>query len=116
MKALALFSILVSMLLSGCTEKFGQSVDSIAPRATVIKIITDQSLSSKVINIEGTILSECESGCWFFLKDDTGHILVDLAPSHFTIPSKVGKKALVTGTVSREKDDVKVIAKAVEIR
>ena len=115
MKAFALLSILVSLLLSGCAQQFGQSVDPNAPRSTVIKIIADQSLNNKVINIEGTIFTECEAGCWFFLKDDTGHILVDLAPNRFTIPMKVGRRVLVTGTVFREKDDVKVIAKAVEI-
>ena len=114
MKALALLSILV-LLLSGCTEKFGQPVDPNAPKATVMKIMTDESLDSKAVNVEGTILVECEAGCWFFLQDDTGHILIDLAPNGFTIPMKVGKRALVTGAVSREKDDVKVIAKAVEI-
>lgn len=80
-----------------------------------MKALTDQSLRSKEVNIQGTILAQCSSGCWFFLKDDTGQILVDLAPNHFTIPMKSGKKVIVRGTLSEGKGSVKIIGKSVEI-
>lgn len=77
--------------------------------------MTDQSLKNKEVNIQGSILIECSSGCWFFLKDGTGHILIDLAPNNFTIPMKVGKKARVSGTLTGESGEPKIIAKSVEI-
>jgi hypothetical protein len=111
-----LFVFPLMMMLSGCSENYGESIDRSLPRITVIKALTDRTLMSKEINMEGSILAQCEmTGCWFFLQDETGRILVDLAPSHFTIPSKTGKKVFVSGKLSEEGGSVKLIGKAVEI-
>ena len=68
----------------------------------------------KEVIIEGKIVQECGAGCWFNLKDSTGVIYVDLAPSNLTIPQKVGSNARVYGVVTIEKKSTYIIGKKVE--
>jgi len=115
MKKFSILFLFLTMVLTGCTEKYGQPADTGLPEINVMKALTDQSLKGREVNIEGSILIECGSGCWFFLKDNTGHILIDLAPNNFTIPNRVGKKARVSGTLTGDSGEPKIIAKSVEI-
>ncbi len=51
----------------------------------------------QTLRLEGKIVRECPSGCWFYLEDETGTIYVDINPSGLSIPPKVGKKVVVEG-------------------
>ncbi|KAF5084437.1 hypothetical protein DSECCO2_77980 [anaerobic digester metagenome] len=62
----------------------------------------------------GTITSQCGSGCWFIISDDTGELYITLRANNFVIPPAMGKKATVTGQVS-EKGNVYVTGSAVII-
>ncbi len=66
------------------------------------------------IVIEGKIVSECPSGCWFTINDGTGTIYVDLAPSNLTIPQKRGALARVYGRVVQKGGDIYIIGEKVE--
>lgn len=117
MKGLIILIIAVVFFpTAACSEQYGQGVNENIPTIEVRDVIVNPSFDNKLINLEGKILTQCmASGCWFFLKDDTGHILVDSAPSGFTIPESIGKKAKVTGVVSREAEVLKIIARGVKI-
>jgi len=54
----------------------------------------------KEVLISGKIISECGSGCWFFIQDENNDVIyVDLAPAKFAIPQLIGKEVLVYGKV-----------------
>jgi hypothetical protein len=117
MKTRIALSVIMVALVIGCTENYGQPMTGELPRITVMSALTDHSLVNQGVIIEGIILTQCQaSGCWFFLKDETGRILIDLAPSNFTITAnRVGKKAMVKGIVSEAEGQIKIIGKEVTI-
>lgn len=107
---------LAFLFVAGCTEKYGQGVNKNIPTIKVKDVIVNPSFQNKLVNLEGKILTQCGTkGCWFFLKDDTGHILIDCDPKGFSIPPNIGRNVKVTGVVSREAGDVKIIAHGVEV-
>jgi uncharacterized protein YdeI (BOF family) len=117
MKALMALTVIMVAVIAGCTEKYGQPMTGDLPRITVMSALTDHAYLNKGVILEGTILTQCQaSGCWFFLKDDTGRILIDLAPSNFTLPlNKVGKKVTVKGILTASEGQTKIIGKEVTI-
>lgn len=111
--------ILILGLLFGCSgrERYGQGISKDAPLVKVKEIYLNPSLQGKVVNLDGEIVSQCFSaGCWFFLKDETGAILINLAPSNLSITTrnKIGRKVKVTGRVKKT-GDYEIIAQGVEI-
>lgn len=66
------------------------------------------------VTFNGTITSQCGSGCWFILSDDSGDMYVTLRANDFVIPPSMGKKATVTGLVTK-KDDVFVTGNQVTV-
>ncbi len=110
--------ILILLFLSACTtEKYGKEVDRNLKKISIRDAIVDPSYVGKKLNLEGVIVTQCQAaGCWFFLKDDTGIIYIDLSKEGFTIPPKTGKKALVTGTVVKREENIIIEASGVEIR
>ena len=73
-----------------------------------------ESYEGQAVVVEGKIMSECGSGCWFTLNDGTGTIYVDLAPSNLVIPQKIGAFATVYGQVIRKGSDTYLIGTKVE--
>lgn len=111
--------VLILGLIFGCSgkEKYGQEISKIAPLIKVKEIYLNPSLEGRVVNLEGEIVSQCFSaGCWFFLKDGTGAILINLKPSNLSITTKnkIGREVKVTGKVIKE-SDYKIIANGIEI-
>jgi uncharacterized protein YdeI (BOF family) len=64
--------------------------------------------------VEGKIVTECPSGCWFTLDDGTGTVYVDLNPSNLVIPQKRGAQAKVYGKVVIDNGDAYIIGTKVE--
>jgi uncharacterized protein YdeI (BOF family) len=73
-----------------------------------------ESYGGQAVIVEGKIVSECPSGCWFTLNDGTGTMYVDLAPSNLVIPQKRGAFATVYGQVTRKGSDTYLIGTKVE--
>ena len=71
------------------------------------------SYEGKMVLIEGKIETECPSGCWFIVNDDTASIYVDILPSNFVIPQKRGEDAKVYGEVTIKDGDPMIIGKMV---
>jgi len=68
----------------------------------------------QTVVVEGKIMSECGSGCWFTLNDGSATIYSDLAPSNLVIPQRRGYKARVLAEVTEAKGDIYLIGKKVE--
>ena len=73
-----------------------------------------ESYEGQAVVVEGKIITECPSGCWFTLDDNTGTIYVDLLPSNLVIPQKRGAFARVYGQVVRKGSDTYLIGTKVE--
>lgn len=112
----ALFILLTLVLFACASEKYGAGFDKSYPILTVKDVVLDPKYQGKTVNLEGKITTQCASnGCWFFLRDDTGQIFIDLSQKGFAIPQKQGKKAKVTGIVSSGQNGVYIVALGVEI-
>lgn len=110
------FSIV--LFTAACSgEKYGTGVDPQAPLVTVKDVHIDTSLQGKLVNLEGEIVSQCGAPdkCWYFMKDATGRIFVNLKPANFTLPAAIGRKAKVTGTILKTKDGFQVVARGVQV-
>ncbi len=126
-KLIGLFLVIFIMVVSmaGCSgnssgnssnnsEKYG--VDITEKGVTSVKDILanpDEYLD-QTVRLEGKIVRECPSGCWFFLEDETGTIYVDINPSGLSIPPKVGKKVVVEGVPTNRNGRISIIGKGVE--
>jgi len=123
--AALLIILLVILGVSGCSgnssgnssnksEKYG--VDITEKRVVSVKdILTNPNeYLDQTVRLEGKIVRECGSGCWFFLEDETGTIFVDINPSGLSIPPKVGKKVVVEGVPENKNGRISIIGRGVE--
>jgi len=112
---------LTSMLLfSGCGKKeagnYGQEISN-RSATRVGAILTEPSnFDGKTVTVEGKIIRECPTGCWFEVKDEAGIIYVDINPSGFAIPQKVGKGVTVEGKVLLRNNQPMIVGTGVEIK
>jgi len=113
--------ILIILGISGCSsnssdnsERYG--VDITEERVVNVKDIytNPNEYLNQTIRLEGEIVRECGSGCWFFLEDETGTIYVDINPSGLSIPPKVGKKVVVEGVPENKNGRISFVGKGVE--
>jgi hypothetical protein len=82
----------------------------------IIEILENAAAyEGKMVVIEGKIETECPSGCWFIVNDETASIYVDILPSNFVIPHKRGEDAKVYGNVTIKGGDPMIIGKMVKI-
>ncbi len=118
--------LLILIVLLGMTvvssyagaEKYGEAISN--RKTTDIKDIlaNPKAYDGKIVTIEGKIDSECETGCWFYVKlaGANASIYVDIGKSGFAIPQKTGKKILVEGKVSVKESGPMIQGKGVEVR
>lgn len=116
-----IFSLIVACtLISACiaTESDGSSVsNSTTPRSiTLGELLENPSeYTDQVFEITGKITSQCGSGCWFIISDESGDLFVDLKPKDFVIPPSMGKEVTVTGIIKVKGSDVSWIGDSVTI-
>ncbi|MCD6326144.1 hypothetical protein J7M28_01115 [bacterium] len=111
--------VLIGALLAGCGgggERFGKEI--VIDTTTQARDILSRpdEFNGKTVRMEGEITRECPTGCWLDLKDETGVVFVDLAPSGLAIPQKVGSKIVIEGKVVKRREKTMIIAKGVEIK
>jgi uncharacterized protein YdeI (BOF family) len=75
-----------------------------------------QDYAGKTVVLEGKIIRECPTGCWFDLQQGQGQIHVDLNPNGFAIPQITGEIVMVEGQVKYEGQNVSVIGEGVKIK
>lgn len=113
--------VLTLMLpFSGCgkkeADKYGQEISN--RTATKVEAILKEpgNFDGKTVTVQGKIIRECPTGCWFEVKENSGIIYVDLNPSGFAIPQKVRKTATVEGKVSVRNNQPMIVGTGVEIK
>jgi len=119
-----LIIILIILGISGCSgnssnssdnsERYGVNITEKGVVNTKDILANPDKYLGQTLRLEGTIVRECPSGCWFFLKDETGTIYVDINPSGLSIPPKVGKKVVVEGVPENKNGRISINGKGVE--
>ena len=102
MRRVVLAAALLAAMAFGCSsgEKYG-TLNSSAPAVQVKDILLDPANAGREVRVKGKITVQCaSSGCWFFLQDGTGQILVDLKGLGLGLPQRSGKTAEVSGKVN----------------
>ncbi len=73
---------------------------------------------NQVVTVTGELTRECPtSGCWWYIKDESGEIRADSAGSGFALPlHQQGKKIRTTGKILKtESGDVEIVALGAEL-
>jgi hypothetical protein len=112
----------LSLILTvyGCSKKdsgkYGQGISNYT-LTKIGDILKDaKSFEGKQVTIEGKIITECPAGGWFDLADQAVTIYVDLHPSDFAIPQKLGSRAIVEGKVLIRDNKPIIVGTGVELR
>ncbi|HER24395.1 MAG TPA: hypothetical protein ENO17_05030 [Candidatus Atribacteria bacterium] len=116
-----LIVILTVLIISGCSSVNGDNRERYGVKITENKAVSVKDIYTnpneflnQTVRLEGEIVRECSSGCWFFLEDKTGTIYVDINPSGLSIPPKVGKKVVVEGVPENKNGRISIVGKGVE--
>jgi uncharacterized protein YdeI (BOF family) len=115
-----ILSLILMIAVSGCgktgDESYGQPIAN--RQTTELKeIVSDaDAFKDKQVTLEGKIVRQCPTGCWFDIQQGTAVVHVDINPSGFAIPQKPNKTVLVEGTVTMEDGQIEVIGTGVEIK
>jgi len=116
-----LIIIFVILSISGCSGNSSNNSERYGVNITEKKVVSVKDIYTnpnkylnQTIRLEGEIVRECGSGCWFFLEDETGTIFVDINPSGLSIPPKVGKKVVVEGVPENKNGRISINGKGVE--
>ena len=108
--------ILLALLVLSSVQAKDEPEELNGEEVEIADILQNASAyEGKMVVIEGMIETECPSGCWFIVNDDTGSVYVDILPSNFVIPQKRGEDAKVYGEVVVKDGDPMIIGKMVEI-
>ena len=104
--------------LSGCgkAEGFGKELTEREINKVGDILSNPDKYADKTVKVEGKIVTECSTGCWIDLKGEKGIIYVDMKPSSFAIPQKVGHKATVEGKVKTRDGKTMIIGEGVQIK
>lgn len=112
-------AFLLFFLILAALAATGRAADEQQLQGSVVKIqdiVKDAgAFVGKEVIVEGRIETECASGCWFILNDDSARLYVDILPSGFVIPQKSGAHARVFGEVINENGDPAMEGKIVQI-
>ena len=110
----------LALALSGCgrkkSEQYGQQISNHNTTHISDILKEPEAFSGKTVTIDGKIVRECMTGCWFDVEGEKGSIHVDVKPSGFAIPQKVGKEVIVEGSVSLRDGQLTLVGKGVEIK
>jgi len=116
-----LIIILIILGISGCSSNTSDNSERYGVDVTEEEVVSVKDIYTnpdkylnQTIRLEGEIVRECGSGCWFFLEDETGSIYVDINPSGLSIPPKVGKKVVVEGVPENKNGRISINGKGVE--
>jgi hypothetical protein len=115
---------LLSLSCTGCstTETYGDSPDEKTVRTPLSAIfLSPQEYINKEVVVEGVITSECPTGGFIYVRDQSGHdIYVEMHGTSFApIPQRTGRKVIVKGLVFQSEGsskEVKLLGKGVLIR
>jgi len=100
------------------STQLGKGVPDGAQITSIQEVLSHgKALTGKEVTVKGAMTQKCPTaGCWFYVKDDTGEIRVDTAPSGFTITEiRLGKTVTVHGkVVLNETSEAEMVATGVK--
>lgn len=117
-KKICIIGIVLITLVSiaGCIADLGTGQEAKPVKVTIADLVnTPEKYGTNNLSVEGTVSSQCGSGCWFILSDNTGDLYVNLKPNNFVIPPAMGKKVEVNGTILVKSGDVAFIGSSVDL-
>ncbi|HQP09863.1 MAG TPA: hypothetical protein PKV41_00590 [Candidatus Omnitrophota bacterium] len=86
---------------AGCgrIERYGAPLTG-EPVTKIAEIMKNPGdYTGRTVKVEGKIVNECPTGCWFNVTDETGTLFIDLLGANLAIPQKVGKHVTLEGTI-----------------
>lgn len=107
-----------ALLMQACarTERYGEVTPGSGTTAVKEILSRPQEYRGKTVRVEGRIVTECPTGCWFEMKEDGAVLYVDIGRQGLAIPQRLGRKVAVEGTVAVDGAIVKLEGRGVEIR
>lgn len=116
--AMAAVSAAAALLVTGCggADQYGQEMSQADPVAISEILGRPADFEGKTVKVEGEIVTECPSGCWFDMGEGGATIHVDLGPHGIAIPQRVGSSATVEGTFRIGDGRAEIIGSGVELR
>jgi len=101
---------------SGETGFYGKAVPEEMALTPIERVVAEPAQhEGQLVVLEGLITSECPSGCWFWLQDESGQVYVTTHAANFAIPQHVQRKARVYGRVVLEEGRPQLVALGVRL-
>jgi hypothetical protein len=95
---------------------YGKAIPPEMVVTTAKEILTNPAAyEGKDVLVAGKITSECPSGGWIWVKDETGTIYVNMHPTNVFIPQRVGKMVRAMGKVVLESGQPSVVGYGLEL-
>lgn len=122
---LGLLLIAVAALVVGCgggkagtkTDSYGKAIPTDMAVTSAKEILDNPTAwEGKDVLVAGTITSECPSGGWIWVKDETGQIYVNMHPTNVFIPQRVNGKVRAMGKVVLESGQPQVVGYGLELK
>lgn len=122
---LGLLLAAVAALVVGCgggkagakTDSYGKAIPTDMAVTTAKEILDNpEAWEGKDVLVAGTITSECPSGGWIWVKDETGQIYVNMHPTNVFIPQHVNGKVRAMGKVVLESGQPQVVGYGLELK
>jgi uncharacterized protein YdeI (BOF family) len=89
--------------IAGCTSATGTGATTVKTPANIVSIgdiIKNPAVyNGTTVAVQGKIINECGSGCWFMVNDGTGTLYIDLASNNFAIPQLQGSSVIIEGEI-----------------
>ncbi len=110
-------ALIIIAICVGCfADQTGDQTIPAPEKVSISDLLTGaDKFTDQILIVEGKITSQCGSGCWFIMSDESGDLYVDLKPNNFVIPPSMGKKVAVTGKVVVKDNDIALIGSSVDV-
>ena len=108
----------VLIVIVGCgrpAETYGEAVPGVDPTPVRKLLAAPGDYTGTPVVVEGRIVRECPTGCWFDLDAGGAPLYVELNDGGLAIPQRVGKTVRVVGKVVAGEGQVKLSGQGVEI-
>ena len=98
------------------SEAYCKAIPADMVVTTAREVLTDpQAWEGRDVLVAGKITSECPSGGWIWVRDETGDIHVDMHQSKVFIPQRVGSKVRAMGKVVLESGQPHVVGYGLQL-
>lgn len=114
--SVTIVAIMIASAVSAHAEIYGERIAEKNATSIGDIVANPKNYDGKTVLVKGKISAECPTGCWFNIEEKGAVLYVDINPSGFAIPQKVGHKASIEGTIQIEDDRTVLVGKGVEVR